>query len=119
VSRFLVSIPHSTEDPNRAAAALHLAHGLSAAGHAVDLWLYGEGVRLGVQHVAEALQEPYPVPAAQMLDALVAKGGTLHCSRACFEQRGFEADSLRAGARLAGPEELGQLLNQGATPITL
>ena len=118
MARFLVHLPHSTEDPNRAAAALHLAHGLALAGHGVDLWLYGEGVRLGVKHVAEALQEPYPVAVVAMVEALVAKGGSLHCSKACFEQRGFEPASLRPGARLAEPAELGRLVAAGATPLT-
>lgn len=119
MARFLVLVPHSTEDPNRAATALFTAHGLAQAGHGVDLWLYGEGVRLGVAHVAEALQEPFLLPAATMLEQLVARGGALHCSKACFEQRGFEADALRPGARLAEPAELGRLLAAGATALTL
>jgi predicted peroxiredoxin len=117
VARFLVQLAHSTEDPNRTAAGLHLAHGLAQAGHGVDLWLYGEGVRLGVKHVAEALQEPYPMPAAAMLDALASGGATFHCSRACFEQRGFVPTSLRPGARLADPADLARLLTSGCTPL--
>lgn len=119
MGRTVVLIPHSTEDPNRAAAALYLAHGMAEAGQGVDLWLYGEGVRLGVKHVAEALQEPYPVPVVAMVEALVAKGSTLHCARACFDQRGFEPTSLRPGARLSDPADLGRLLASGATPLSL
>ncbi|MFM8980353.1 MAG: DsrE family protein [Planctomycetia bacterium] len=119
MARTLVLLAHSTEDPERAATALYLAQGLAQAGQGVDLWLHGEGVRLGVKHVAEAIQEPTPVGAVQALEALVAAGATLWCSRACFEQRGFEADSLRPGARLAGPDELARLLAAGSQPLTL
>lgn len=119
MARVLVLIAHSTEEPNRAVGALFTAHALAQAGAAVDLWLHGEGVRLGVQHVAEALQEPFPVPAADLLAGLTARGGVFWCSRPCFEQRGFEATSLRAGARLAAPEELARLLAAGVTPLSL
>lgn len=119
MSRVLVLIAHSTEDPNRAVGALHAAHALAQAGAAVDLWLHGEGVRLGVPHVAEALQEPFPTPPAEMLADLVARGGVLWCSRPCFEQRGFHRDALRPGARLAEPGELARLLAAGVTPLSL
>lgn len=119
MARFLILVPHSTEDPNRAVTALFTAHGLAEAGHGVDLWLYGEGVRLGVAHVAEALQEPFPLPAAQMLEQIVARGGALHCVKSCFAQRGFEQDALRPGARLAEPADLARLLAAGAIPLTL
>lgn len=117
--RVLVLIAHSTEEPNRAVGALHAAHALAEAGTAVDLWLHGEGVRLGVQHVAEALKEPFPTPPAELLAALTARGGVVWCSKPCFQQRGFETAALRPGARLAEPSELARLLAAGATPLSL
>lgn len=119
MASFLALIAHSTEEPNRAATALGTALAMAEAGHRVDLWLHGEGVRLGVAHVAEALREPWPKEAAQALDALAARGSTFHCSQPCFEQRGFHAQALRPGARLAPPPTLAALLAGGATPLTL
>jgi predicted peroxiredoxin len=119
MSRVLVLISHSTEDPNRAVGALHAAHALAQAGASVDLWLHGEGVRLGVLHVAEALQEPFPVPAAELLAGVTARGGVLWCSAPCFAQRGFEPDALRPGARLAEPGDLARLLAAGVVPLSL
>jgi predicted peroxiredoxin len=119
VGQYLVILAHSTEDPNRAASALWTALGLGEAGHRVDLWLHGEGVRLGVKHVAEALREPFAKSAAEMLEALAARGSALHCSKPCFTQRGFAETALRAGARLAEPAALAGLLAAGATPLTL
>jgi predicted peroxiredoxin len=116
MQRVLVLVAHSTEEPNRAVSALFTAQALAQAGAAVDLWLHGEGVRLGVQHVAEALREPFPTPPAELLADLAARGGTFWCSRPCFEQRGFQAVALRPGARLAEPAELARLLAAGATP---
>jgi sulfur relay (sulfurtransferase) complex TusBCD TusD component (DsrE family) len=119
VGSYLVIVPHSTEAPNRAATALGTALALAEAGHRVDLWLHGEGVRLGVAHVAEALREPFPKDAAQALESLAARGAAFHCSKPCFEQRGFTPDALRPGARLAEPAALAGLLTAGATPFTL
>lgn len=119
MASYLVIVAHSTEDPNRAASALWTAFGLGEAGHRVDLWLHGEGVRLGVKHVAETLREPFPKSAAEMIEALAARGSALHLSKPCFTQRGFAADALRTGARLAEPAALAGLVAAGATPLTL
>lgn len=110
MARCLILIPHSTEDPNRSATALGTARALQEGGQPVDLWLYGEGVRLGVAHVAETLREPWPQECGAVLDALAAAGSTFHCSEPCFAQRGFTADVLRPGARLSPPAHLAQLL---------
>jgi predicted peroxiredoxin len=119
VGSYLILVAHSTEDPNRAATALWTAFGLGEAGHRVDLWLHGEGVRLGVQHVAETLREPFPKTAAEMIESLAARGSALHCSKPCFTQRGFAEGALRTGARLAEPAALAGLVAAGATPLTL
>jgi predicted peroxiredoxin len=118
MASLLALIAHSTEDPNRAATALWASLAAAEAGHRVDLWLHGEGVRLGVQHVAETFREPFPKSAAEMLDGLAARGSRFHCSKTCFEQRGFAPDALRPGARLAEPAELAGLIAAGATPLT-
>ena len=118
MASLLALLAHSTEDPNRAATGLWLSLAAAEAGHKVELWLHGEGVRLGVKHVAETLREPFPKSAAEMMDALAARGSRFHCSKPCFEQRGFEADSLRPGARLAEPAEFAGLVAAGATPFT-
>lgn len=117
VARLLILIAHSTEEPNRAATALGTAQALQQEGHTVDLWLHGEGVRLGVAHVAETLREPWPTACGPVLDALAAAGSTFHCSEPCFQQRGFTADALRPGARLAPTAHLGRLLATH-TPVT-
>ena len=119
VAAYLVLVPHSTEAPNRAATALGTALAMAEAGHKVDLWLHGEGVRLGVAHVAEALREPWPKAAAAALESRAGRGATFHCSKPCLEQRGFAADALRTGARLADPGMLAGLVAAGATPLTL
>lgn len=117
MARLLFLIPHSTEEPERAAVALATAAAAGEAGHHVALWLSGEGVRLGVPGVAAALGTRGPRPAAESLQALTALGTTIYCSRPCFSERGFAADALVPGARLQDLAGLAALAADGWVPI--
>lgn len=119
MARLLYVLTHSTEDPDRAATALSTALAAARAGHQVSLWLTGEGVRLGIVHVAETLREPGPETAAEMIEALVKAGAALHCEQRSFAQREFEPTALRPGATVAAPEQLADLLGDGYQAVTL
>jgi predicted peroxiredoxin len=117
MAHLLFVVAHSTDDPDRAATALETALAAVEAGHRVDLWLTGEGVRLGVKGVAETLREPTKRTATQMVEALAAAGAVLWCSRPSFDRREFKVESLRAGARMAEASELATLVADGRTPV--
>ncbi len=119
MARILYILPHSTEAPERATAGLAAAVAGQRAGHDVNLWLFGEGVRLGVRGVAETLNEPGPETAAAMLAALGAGGATLHVERLAFEQREFTAEVLLPSAALADAGELAGLAADGWLTVTL
>ena len=119
MASLLFVLCHSTEEPDRASAALATALAAAEAGHDVALWLTGEGVRLGVRGVAETLREPLARSAAEMVEALARRGVDLHCARPSFERREFKAESLRPGARLAEEAELAALVASGRVPVTL
>jgi predicted peroxiredoxin len=119
MASLLVVLPHSTDDPDRTQGALETALACVRAGHDVDLWLAGEGVRLGVKAVAETLKRPASPTTLECLEALVAAGTRLHCSRSCFERRGFEAGALRPGAQLAEASILAELVAKGRVPLSL
>ncbi len=112
-------LPHSTDDPDRAATALETALTAARAGSDVSLWLTGEGVRLGVAGVAETLREPTEATAAEMIDALAEGGAVLYCERGSFERRKFDEDALRPGARIAEGDVLAKLVSEGAHSVTL
>ena len=119
MARLLFLLAHSTNDPDRASTALVTAARVAASGHEVSLWLSGEGVRLGVDGVAEALREGDASPAADGLSALADGGAVLHVSAPCFRKRKFDAAALHASARLAEPEELARLVDAGWTPLAV
>ena len=119
MARILFVLNHSTEAPARAATALRTALAAVNDGHEVALWLTGEGVRLGVQGVAETFREPGPLTAAEMVDGLAAGGAALYMERASFEEREFEPDVVRAGADIANAGRLAELIADGWSAVTL
>ncbi|MDJ0521633.1 MAG: DsrE family protein [Planctomycetota bacterium] len=110
---------HSTDDPDRAATALLTAASSARGGHDVALWLSGEGVRLGVEGVAETLAEPLPETAAESWQAIVEAGGRAYLDRPSFERRQYETDAVREGAEVADPTYLALLLSEGRTAVTM
>jgi predicted peroxiredoxin len=118
MARLLFVLAHSTEEPDRAATALATALAAQTAGHEVALWLTGEGVRLGVKHVAETLREPGPMSAAETVEALVRGGAVLHLERRSFQVRRFEETALRPGAKVVEGARLADLVGEGYVPVT-
>ena len=117
MARLLYVLPHSTDDPRRAAVGLEAAAAAAEGGHEVGVWLTDEGVRLAVPGVSDALLEEGPRLASASLAALEAQGAVLHVSRPCFEARGFVASQLATGARLAEPAALAELVADGWVPL--
>lgn len=118
MGRLLYIISHSTDDPDRASTALAAAAAAAEHGHETGVWLTGEGVRLAVKSLADALSERGGRrTAAESLDVLAARGATLYGSRPCFEARQFTEEVLREGTRLADPHELADLAAKGWIPI--
>jgi predicted peroxiredoxin len=109
----------STDEPDRAATGLATALAAQRAGHDVSLWLTGEGVRLGVQGVAETLREPGPETAAQMVEALVAGGARLWLERRSFELREYAADAIRPGSEVVDSARLANELAAGRQAVSL
>lgn len=119
MASLLYVLTHSTEDPDRAVTGLAAAAAALRGGHDVALWLTGEGVRLGVQGVAETLHEPVPRSAASLLEALEEGAVPLYLERSSFERRQYDESALRPGAKVAAAEQLATLLAEGRSAVTL
>ena len=119
MARILYVLAHSTEAPDRAATALATALASQGGEHQVALWLTGEGARLGVEGVAETLNEPLPQSAAEMLSALRSAGATLYVEKLSFERRQYDTDALLEGAELSDGGRLAELVADGWHAVTL
>ena len=119
MTALLFVLCHSTDDPDRAVTGLHAAVAAVRNGDDVALWLTGEGVRLGIEGVAETLNEDVPQSAPEMLAALVEGGAVLCLDQLSFQRRGYAEDAVREGAAVANPKRLGELLAAGRHAVTL
>ena len=119
MTALLYVLTHSTDEPDRAVTGLGAALAAVRSGHDVALWLTGEGVRLGIEGVAETLNEDVPESAAEMLAALVAGGAVLCLERTSFQRRGYAEEAVREGAVVADPERLAELIVSGHGAVTL
>jgi predicted peroxiredoxin len=119
MTALLYVLTRSTDDPDRAVTGLNAAVAAVRGGHDVALWLTGEGVRLGIEGVAETLNESVPESAAEMLAALVQGGAVLCLDRYSFERREYQEDAVREGAAVADAERLAELLASGHRAVTL
>jgi predicted peroxiredoxin len=119
VSRLAYLLAHSTAEPERAAVALAAAAAAAEAGHEVALVLTGEGVRLAVAGLVEALGRRGPRPAAESLASLAGRSARIVVSWPCYEARGFGSDVLLPAATLAPLSALAGLVSEGYVPVTV
>ena len=110
-----VLLVRSTDDPDRAVAAVRAAHAAAAAFPASKpaLVLDDEGVRVGAKGVAEVLSGGGRPNVKAMLAAFVAAGGRVLVSRDAWNERGYAADALVDGAALVDADALAQLAASG------
>lgn len=109
MSRFLVQIHTGPGDPNKVTLGALIAAEAARAGHAVTLFLVGDGVEnLAPGRPATVVGRGTGV-LADHLAALGAAGGVIRVSRLSAEARGMDAAIL---ADLGAPAEL-------ATPAML
>jgi len=118
MARLCVALLHSTDEPDLAVAGLEAARAAAEAGKPVAVWLAAEGVRLGAKGVAETLSGHGRPDVKAWLSTVIERGGRVLLSRSCFERRGFSPDAIVEGARLAGPEALSVLVEEGFVPVS-
>jgi len=119
MASLLYVLHHATDTPERTATALRTAAAALEAGHDVALWLSGEGVRLGVEGVADTLRAAGARPPSEALTALREGGARLFVERVSLEERQFSEDALLPGVEIADAARLADLVGEGRVPVTM
>ena len=110
MSRLLVHIATGPENPTRAALGLLVARTALGAGHAVDVFIAGDGVAVLRPETLDAGQGIGTGSMREHVDALVAGGATLYASGLSSKARGLTADALGGlPVTMAPPDKLIEL----------
>jgi predicted peroxiredoxin len=110
MARLLVHIVTGPENPTRAALGLLVARTALAAGHAVDVFIAGDGVAVLRPETLDAGHGIGTGPMREHVDALSAGGATLYASGLSSKARGLTAESLGGLAvTMAPPDTLVEL----------
>ena len=107
MARLLVHIATGPENPTRVALGLLVARTALEAGHAVDLFIAGDGVAIMRPETLDVATGIGTGSLREHVDALVAGGATFYLS------------GLSSKARAVGPESLGGLNVTLAPPARL
>jgi predicted peroxiredoxin len=111
MARLLVHIATGPENPTRVALGLLVARTALGAGHAVDVFVAGDGVAALRPATLDAGQGIGTGPFREHIDALVAGGATLYASGMSSKARGIAVDDLGGlPVTLAPPDKLVDLI---------
>lgn len=109
-SKILVHVTHGPEHPTRAALAFAVAAAALEEGHAVSIFLAGDGVQLIREGVLDNLAGLGTGNLRELYDAFVAGGGRLYLSGGSSRARGVTEQELAGKpAEFAGPPQLVRL----------
>ena len=110
MGRLLVHIATGPENPTRAALGLLVARTALGAGHAVDVFIAGDGVSVLRPETLDAGQGIGTGSLREHIDALVAGGAGLYASGLSSKARGLTADALGGlPVTMAPPDTLVEL----------
>ena len=106
----LVHVTHGPEAPTRAALAFLVARTAQEAGHDVAIFVAGDGVGLLRAAVLGTLRGVGTGELGAHVEAVLAGGASLTCSGQSCAARGISVNDLPAGAEVAPPSRLVELV---------
>lgn len=111
--KILMIITHSSDAPERAAAALSIANAAVAGNRDLVVFALNEGALLVKQGFAETItnQKAFP-PIRDLLQSLVTAGQKFYVCSTCAKQFGVAENELLANTNMAGPPTLLELMNE-------
>jgi predicted peroxiredoxin len=116
--KLVVLITCGLED-ERSSVAWSVANGGITSGLDVTVFLASSGVdwvRRGAAEVARL--NPLDPPLKEMIQKLMASGGTILVCPPCAKVRGYTQDDLLEGVILAGSSSMHELIKQGAATLS-
>jgi predicted peroxiredoxin len=106
-------------DDERSSVAWSVANGGITSGLDVTVFLASSGVDWVRKEAAEVAHlNPLDPPMKEMIQKLMASGGTILVCPPCAKVRGYTQDDLLEGVILAGSSSMHELIKQGAATLS-
>jgi uncharacterized protein len=101
-NRFVVTITHAADDPDKATVGMVIANAAAASGKETLVFLSNEGVRLAAVGFGDDIHQDGFAAMTELLANFAANNGTLLVCTPCAKVRGLENAELVAGAKFGG-----------------
>ncbi|RJS50071.1 DsrE family protein [Bacillus sp. PK3_68] len=116
--KFVVSVTHAKDDPDRATVGFVIANAAIASGKETVVFLNVEGAHLGAKGYAEEIHEEGFAPLKELMQLFQEAGGDIWICSPCFKKRGYTESNTLEGAKIVGGAKLVEFISQGAASIT-
>ncbi len=119
MARLLFTCSHGADDPERAVVPFNAACVAAVSGHVVTVVCTADAVHLGTIGGAAGVIAPTMTPVAELVDSLLANGGSIWLCSACTGPREITDTDLLDGVSIVGAATIVEEIVGGATSITL
>jgi hypothetical protein len=107
----------TSDDAWRAGMALHWTEMALQLGHKATVWLNVEAVRIAVKGIAHPIHAMQDKSAQQMLNDVIAAGGSVYVCGGCLKRAGFRPDDLIDGVQMGHPDKVMPAMFDPATKV--
>lgn len=118
MKKFVVSLTHATEDPDRATVAFVVANAALGSDQDTVVFLSTEAVRLSIQGAADEVAEEGFAPLKELMTNFAAAGGKIYTCAPCFKKRGLDDAKLVDGAVVVGGAKLVEFMAGGCPSVS-
>ena len=116
--KFVVSLSHGKDDPDRATVAFTLANAAIGSDQDTVVFLSSDGVNLAIEGYADDVAEKGFSPLKQLMSAFVEAGGQIYTCLPCFNKRELDEKKLVQGAVIVGGPKLVAFMADGAPSVS-
>ncbi len=115
--KLFVVITRSTEH-ELSSVGFTIANGGITAGLSVDVFLTSGGVDLVRKRAADGTHVKPLEPLSDLIQDLMARGGTIYACTPCVKSRGYEQEDLLDGVIITGASVLHNAIKEGASTLS-
>ncbi|MBM3960166.1 MAG: sulfur reduction protein DsrE [Deltaproteobacteria bacterium] len=116
--RFVVSLTHAKDNPDKATVAFVVANAAAASDKEALVFLSIEGVRLSQPGYADDVHEAGFAPLRDLIANFAKAGGKIYVCSPCFKKRGLDEASLVNGATIVGGAKLVEFMSGGVSSVS-